>query len=169
MANNLSVWLATLLVIIALLLGGIVAYAMTPTAKDTITLVDKPVLVETPYNDTALVASVNAIAAKQSEDDTWDAAAEKLATAEWQDKSNKDLFNAMQDLGLNIVDKEDITSVKIDDSDVSNQDIDDQDADVTQDLIVRYEDADGNHAKAYITVDTEIVENDVDNQEFSLS
>ncbi len=168
MAEKSTVLLATLLVIVALFVGGLSAYALFPQEKSTITLVDKPVLVETPYNDTALVGQVAAIQASLDEDDLFEVEAIKLAEAEWNDED--ELFDAL--LALNVTDlddEDDIYKVVIKDTDTSGLDADDKDADVSQEVRVYYENSVGENIRVTLDIETEIVDGEVEDVIYALA
>lgn len=158
--------LAILLTVVALVLGGCIGYLALPEKVVTNTIHDAPEVTSVEYNDTAIRLDIAAIQATLDEDDTFKASCKALATSEWSNRDYKDLFNAMDDLGLSIIDKEDISNVIVKDDDVSGIDVDEGNCDVSQKLKVYFEDADGDSKKAYITVDTEVVDNDVEDQVF---
>jgi len=132
-----------------------------PTATQIAALVKVPV--QQPVNNQLLQQVLDEV----NEDDNWESEAEALATEEWQESDYRDLYRAMKRLRLDIDDEDDITSVTEDEStDFSKMDSNDKDAVVKQYLRVKYDDEEGDHKKAYITVRTEIDNGDVDEQEF---
>ena len=86
-----------------------------------------------------------------------------------KDNEYKDVFNALKYYNISIVSKDDITSVKIDDTDIDNLDSEDEDATVEFELIVKYENADGDDKKEYLTLVTEILDGDVDDTDYTLT
>jgi hypothetical protein len=163
--------LAIVLGAMLLLLGGIIGAYGFPTEKVIYTnqtvLVDKEVVVG---NVTGLANEVADIKATVNEDKDWENAAFVLATSEWSNKDNKDIFNAINnDLNGSIEDKEDITSIVVTDTTVVSSDVDDKNSKVEQTLKVKYEDKDGDNKKMYILVTTTIKDNDVEDQKFELA
>ena len=164
MAEQNLVLLATLLVLCSLLIGGLVTYVAFPQEKNTITYVDKPVLVEVPTAN--LSNDVATIKAQVTERDTWKADAQKLAEAEWNNL--KDIYNFLDDEGVAISEKSDISKVVIKDTEVSNTDVEDKDAEVVQEVRVYYEDSSGEDKRANLIVTTTISDGDVDEVTYEL-
>ena len=163
--TGLAIW-----VVLALLIGGILTYAIFP---QTITVekevpTEVPVYIETPYNDTAIKNDLTALKDEVLADSNWKTEAKELATIEWTERSYKDLYNALVDLNVSIVDKEDISSVVEKDITWGSIDADEKDAILTQNLKVYYEDSTGEKLKIYMDVVTTITENDVIDQVFTL-
>lgn len=127
------------------------------------------VAVENSYNDTAIKADLSVVKAEMLEDSDWQSAAIALATVEMEEKDYRNVFNALVALNKSIVDKEDISSVIIRDSDVDTFDVDEKDATVEQELKVYFEDADGNDVKVYLDLTTEIVDNEVDDAVYEVA
>jgi len=103
------------------------------------------------------------------EDDNWKDAAILLATEEWEEKDYKEIFKAVEDLYGDIDERDDIEYVKIKDEEVTAFDVDDKDAVVVQDVKVKYEDLTGQDQKVYLTIETEIEDNEVEDVEISIS
>lgn len=160
--------LAIVAFVLVILLGGALSYSFGPTHTVT---VDKPVdkLVFVPNNDSALKADIAAIKAEVNKDDSWKTQALDLASADWRERSFRDVFEFLVDNGYNITDKEDISSITVKDTDVSGIDVDQGDADVWQELKVYYEDTDGDNKKVLVDVDTTVKDSEVDDQVFSLA
>lgn len=160
-----------ILTIIALVLSAcsLIYVAGKPAAEPQIVKVDNPVVTETAYNDSVVNAKIDSLTAYMQKDDICKANAEELASEYYSERSNYRLFNGMDELGLSIVEKSDISSVIIKNQEVTACDTDNNDASVVQELKVYYEDSTGEKVKAYLTVETEIVDNDVDSQTISLS
>ena len=116
------------------------------------------------YNDTAVKDAIAKLDADINEEDNFEVVCKELATDEWSAKGYKDIFNAL----VNIDEKEDILSVKVTDDDVSGVDVDEGDCDVSQELTVKYEDSDGEHVKVHLLIETEIVDNEVEDQTITL-
>jgi len=165
MAEKSIVLLATLLVLCSLLIGGIFTYVAFPQEKNTITYVDKPVIVEVP-TATNLSQDVAVIKAQVTEKDTWKADAQVLAEKEWNNL--KDIYNFLDDEGVAISEKSDISKVVIKDTEVSKIDVDDKDAKVVQEVRVYYEDSSGDDKRANLIVTTIISEGDVDSVTYEL-
>jgi hypothetical protein len=161
--------LATILVlsIVSLVLTGYVMFNLP--SEPQIVQVEKPVIVETPYNDTALKADVLAISNKVSEEDNWEVEAKSLALSEVKDDKYEDLFDYLVSQNVSIVDKEDISSVVVKDSDVTSSDVDEKNADVAYELKVYYEDAEGADKKVYVNADVVIEDNEVEDLIYSLA
>ena len=103
-----------------------------------------------------------------TEDAAWEDRAEEIATEEWSERDNKDLYRAINDIYGDLDDEGDIIYVREDEStDFINMDADDKDGIVKQYLKVKYEDEDGDDRKVYVTVETEFDEGDLENQSFS--
>jgi hypothetical protein len=167
MAEKSIVLLATLLVLCSLLIGGIFTYVTFPQTveKNTITYVDKPVLVEVPVA-TNLSQDIATIKLQVTEKDAWKADAQVLAEAEWNNV--KDIYNFLND-EVAISEKSDITKIVIKDTEVSNIDVDDKDAEVVQEVRVYYENSDGDNKRANLIVTTLISDGDVESIEYSLA
>lgn len=163
------VGLAILLVVLALFTGGLVAYAAFPKVITQEVPVEKLVLVQSSYNDTAIKADVAAVKSEIFKDADWKAAAIALANAEMEEKSYRNVFDALVVLGYDVVDKEDVSKVIVTDSEVDSFDVDEKDATVIQELKVYFEDADGETVKVYLTLTTEVVDNEVDDFEYEVA
>ena len=153
--------------VLVLLLGGLigaVALSNTETVE-----VEKKVLVNVSYNDSVILADLTVIKDKLLVDDKFEADAIALAVAEYSDDDNEVIFDGLVDLGLSIVDEEDIESIIVRDTDVSGLDSEDKNAIVVQELKVYYEDADGDDKKAYVTVTTEVEDGEVVDQDVELT
>ena len=133
---------------------------------------DKPVnqIIEIPeitqYNDTALQSAIVSIQDKLDEEDNWKAEAKSLALEELEDDEYEELFDWMVANLISIYREEDISSVEIDDTDFFNLDEEEKDADIDFELIVKYEDTNGDDKKEYITASAEILDNDVEELDF---
>ena len=115
-------------------------------------------------------AKIDEIHTKILEDDAWEDEAEELATKEWSERDNKDLFRAINDFYDDLDDEDEIIYVREDEStEFSRMDADDKDGVVTQYLKVKYEDDSGDDQKVYITVETTFDEGDLDDQEFFIT
>lgn len=143
MKGNLNVAVLVLSVLVAGFLGA--ALFSTNTVSDKVVVQEKVVQVPVPVSDNVTVAKLDQLLA----DDNFEATALALAVSKLD---NDDIFDALEAANISIWDVEDISSVKVDDSDVSNIDAKDKDADVELNLIVRYEDSDGDNHKAKVDV-----------------
>jgi hypothetical protein len=164
MANN-NMMLATLAVC-ALLVGGVFTYAFLAPVKvketfkeGPIQYVDRPVI--NPINLTGVENKLDTIVNVVSKEDNFKQECLTLASEEWKAKDNKAIFEALKNIDY----KEDITSVTVKDEDVHRMNIDSGNCKVTQELIVKYEDSDGDHTKVALEVKTDIIDNEVDSQE----
>jgi hypothetical protein len=164
MAEKSIVLLATLLVLCSLLIGGLVTYVAFPKTIETITYVDKPVLVEVPVA-TNLSQDIATIKNQVTEKDAWKAEAQALAEKEWNNV--KDIYNFLDD-EVAISDKSDISKVVIKDTEVSKTDVDDKDAKVVQEVRVYYEDSSGDSKRANLVITTLISDGDVDEVTYEL-
>ena len=160
--------LAILLCVATLVLGCAVGYLTMPEKVVTNTITTESVVVES-YNDTAIKADIANIQATLDEDDIFEASCIEMATAEWTENSYKDIFKFIDTNQSDIYDREDIEYVKILDEDTSSVDTEDEDCDVTQEVKVRYETLTGDEKNLYLTIETEIDENEVDDQVIDLS
>ena len=173
--NNNTGWLLAI-VVIAMFAGGLLSYTIFPNyipvegkqqnCQETCKNLIVPCAV---YNDSIIKSDILAVKSEVLKDSDWEKLAKTLATNEMKDNDYKDVFNALRKYNISIVDKEDITSVKIDDTDVSDSDTEEQDATVEFDLIVKYENADGSDKKEYLTLVTKILDGDVDDTEYTLT
>lgn len=125
--------------------------------------------VENSYNDTIIKSDIASIKASLNEDEDWENAAIGLAKVEMEEKNNRNVYDALVSLGYSIVDKEDISSVVVRDTEVTSSDVDEKDATVVQELKVYFEDADGNDVKVYLDLTTEVVDGEVDNTIYEVS
>lgn len=121
------------------------------------------------YNDSAIKAQVADVQAKLNEEDDFQASCKALAVEEYSDDKFEELFEFLEANNISIVEKGDISSVVVKDDDVSGVDVDEGNCDVSHELKVYYEDADGDDKKIYVDVDTEIEDNEVETQEFELA
>lgn len=99
-----------------------------------------------------------------NEENDWKDEAIALATGEWEERDYRAIYRAIDDLYDNIDEREDIEYVRIKDEEVTSPDVDDQDAVVIQNVKVKYEDKDGDDKKVYLTITTDIEENEIENQ-----
>ncbi|MCH7568407.1 MAG: hypothetical protein IIA87_03215 [Nanoarchaeota archaeon] len=112
-------------------------------------------------------SKIDEIHTKILEDDAWEVEIEKLATEEWSERDNKDLFRAINDFYGDLDDESDIIYVREDESTTFNGlDTNDKDGVVTQFLKIKYEDDSGDNQKVYITVVTTFDDGDLEDQEF---
>lgn len=157
--------------IVAFLTGAMLSYVAFPRVVEVEKekIVFDVVTVPAIYNDTALKADISAVKSEVLKDSDWEAAAEALALAEMNEKDYKNVYNALVSLNISIVDKEDINNVIVKDTEVNNLDVDEKDATVVQELKVYYEDSDGDDKKVYLTLETEIVDNEVDDTTYELA
>jgi len=160
----LAILIALLLVINSV---ALVTYAGKSAPKAEVIEVTNTV--ESSYNDTLIKSDLAVIKAEILEDSNWETSAIALATSEMKEKSYRNVYDALVDLEYSIVDKEDISNVVIKDSEVDDFDVDEKDATVIQELKVYFEDADGDHIKAYLNLTTEIVDNEVDDTEYVIA
>jgi len=101
-----------------------------------------------------------------NEDDDWEDEAETLATAEWEKRDYKDIYNALDDIYGDIDDRDDIEYVRENkDTTFAGMDADDKDAVVIQYVKVKYENDVGDDVKRKLTIETEIDEGEVEDQE----
>lgn len=175
-STNQPNWIqyGTGLVVVVLLLGAFFGWFSpeivpqnVPTALE-IATATAGLIVLPEVKDSLDNEKLAAIHDKILEDDVWENEAEALATEEWSENDNKDLYRAIRNLYGDIDDEDDIIYVREDEStDFSSMDADDKDGVVTQYLKVKYEDEDGDDRKVYITVETEFDEGDLEDQDFS--
>ena len=95
---------------------------------------------------------------------SWKQAALDMATAEWSEKSYKDIYEVLKDID----EKEDISKVVEKDFEFESFDAFSKDAVLIQELKVYYEDEKGNDVKDYVVVETTIDNGEVDKQSISL-
>mgnify|MGYP001609267633 CR=1 FL=1 len=159
-----------ILLIVSLLVGIFTGVILAPV-KTNVIEVEKQVVVseQVPYNDTEIKADVATIKLEVTEEDSWKSEALDLAVAELEDDDYENLFDFLVANNVSIVDKEDISRVVIKDSDVSGLDVEDKDADVSLELKVYFEDADGDDKKVYIDADYVIEDSDVEDEDFTLA
>ncbi len=100
------------------------------------------------------------------EEDFFKSEAEVLAQDEFELKSYKAVYEALDNLYGDIDEKSDISKVVVKESDVTSVDVDEKDATVVQELKVYYEDLNGDTVKRYLKVTTSIVDGEVEDQEF---
>lgn len=156
--------LAILVGILALVIGVIAGYAILPVqvVKVEVPIPSAPVITEKVVgNITDLTAKVDALTVEVNEEDNFKELVLNLATDEWTAKKYKDIFDILP----NIDEREDITSVKVTDDNVRRINVEDGNARVFQELTVRYEDSDGDHAKVKLEVTTVIEDLEVDTQD----
>jgi len=171
MKENMTGLLVTV-VLVSLLTGAVLSYVAFPNIVEKEVIVYKGIDVQyytPPYNDTGLKADIAAVKAEVLKDSDWEEAAKVLAIADMKERNYKNVYNALVDLNMSIKDKEDVSSVIIKDSDVTDFDVDEKDATVVLDLKVYYENSDGDDKKAYLTLETEIIDNEVDDTIYELS
>jgi len=175
MESKFATWPVVISVIIALVLGYVShAYLAGSSSVDN-SISDEDaakiaalVVVPAHAEDNSTAVKLDAIQAEVSEDDTWEAEATSLAEADWGEHSYRALFDAMVDANVSIVEKSDIDHVVVIDSDVTSFDVDEKDATVVQEVKVYYEDSSGEDHKVYITIETIIVDGEVEDQYISL-
>jgi hypothetical protein len=138
-----------LVALAALLIGGFVF--STNTVSEKVVTQDKVVYVNVPTADNTTNAKLDQLL----KEDNFEKVALNLAISKLD---NDDVFDALEAGGVSIWDVEDIKSVVVDDSEVSNVDADEKDADVTLNLIVRYEDSDGDNVKVKVDVTAEVID-----------
>lgn len=142
-------------------------------------LMDKPVVVNNTVIDVDAIStqitdkmtenlddikvSVQSNTDKLMEEDIWEAEAELIATEEWEERDYKAIFKELN----NCNDRDDIKYVKVKDTDFTDMDVNDRDGTVIQELKVRYESIDGNTVNNYFTVNTTIIDNEIESQTFN--
>lgn len=138
-----------ILLVACFVLGGLIAALIATSQPAEVVYanntINNTVYVPVQANSTVQDAAANLIL----KDENFKKVALDLATAKL---NNDDIYNALVAGNVSIWDAEDITSYVIDDSEVSNIDADDKDANVTLNLIVRYEDASGENHKSKVDV-----------------
>jgi hypothetical protein len=166
--NKTGLWIV--MSILALLLGAC-ATGLVMLGNEKVITVEKPVLVNvaTPYNDSAIIAKIEAIQLTVQKDDTWKDQAIALAKADLESKSYKDLYNALVDLNISIDEKSDIESVIYKDVKVVSFDVDEKDATVNFELKVYYENSDGDSKKVSIDASAVIEDADIEDFEYELA
>lgn len=174
----LSIWPIVILLVLTYIVGALTMgyinrpaeVPAVPTASEIASKIVIPtVTVAVPTIDNATVAKIDAIKTQVTKDQVWEDQAKVLATDEWNHNGYRDLFDALVANNISIVEKGDISSVVIREETVSGLDTDNKDANVYQELKVYYEDSTGEKLKAYINVDTEVRDNDVNDQTFELA
>lgn len=120
------------------------------------------VLVSVPANSTLQ----DEAAAKILEEDNFEDAVYALALAELEERGYRNIFIYLEDEGYDISEKEDISKIKITDSDVSNIDVDEGDAEVEIELRVYYENEDGDNVREDLIFTAVIEENEVESISF---
>ena len=123
------------------------------------TQISDKVLTDLPSTDNALVTDMHD---KMFEEDAWEAEAEVIASEEWEERDYKDVFDKLH----NCDDRDDIKYVKVKDTRFTGMDADDKDGTVSQDLKVRYENINGTTVNEYFTVNTTIIDNEIESQTF---
>jgi hypothetical protein len=176
MANEGLIWTILVLSAIGILMNGY-ALLTVPVNIDTSKLASDvakqivvPAVPSAPTQDiSSLEKGITDIKTQLNEDDDWKALAIDLATSEWNRSKYKDIYNFIDDEYGNIVDREDISSVTITDTEVNDLDTEDKDATVIQEIKVKYEDNEGDNKKVYLIVTTEILDNEVDSQDIEVA
>jgi hypothetical protein len=156
--------LIALFAVIGLLVGVLATFYVMPakvTTKEIPVITEKVVEVPGATDLTEVNARLDAINLIVSEDENWETEAFALATEEWSHNGYRAIFKELS----NIEDKEDISSVEVTDTEVISSDAEDKDAVVWQKVKVKYEDSDGDHAKTYFEITTEIKDGEVEDQE----
>lgn len=121
-------------------------------------------------NNSEVIKAIQNLSNDLNSEDIFITNCKELSIEEYSNHNFRDIYEWMSSAtggNLSISDREDISSIRVDDDDVTSIDETDGNCDVSQDVVVRYEDTIGNKRKAYITIDTEISDNEIDNQEFS--
>lgn len=165
MKNNsiLAILVSILLIVNAVALVG---YAVKPAEVKEVMVTNT---VENSYNDSAIMEDLALIKEDLLKDSNWKSDAIVLATDEMEEKDYRNVYNALVALNYSIVEKEDISNVVIRDSEVTAFDVDEKDATVVQELKVYFEDLVGNDVKLYLTLTTEIKDNEVDDTVYELA
>ena len=165
MKNNsiLAILVSILLIVNAVALVG---YAVKPAEVKEVMVTNT---VENSYNDSAIMEDLALIKEDLVKDSNWKSDAIVLATDEMEEKDYRNVYNALVALNYSIVEKEDISNVVIRDSEVTAFDVDEKDATVVQELKVYFEDLAGNDVKLYLTLTTEIKDNEVDDIVYELA
>lgn len=167
--NEWKEW--TTLVLIAFLALSISFSWFAPVAVDPASASDialaTAALIIIPEYEAPDTSKIDEVHTKIFEDEAWEKEIEKLATEEWSERDNKDLFRAINDFYGNLNDEDEIIYVREDESTkFSGMDADDKDGVVTQFLKIKYEDDSGDNQKVYITVVTTFDDGDLEDQEF---
>jgi len=162
MKNNsiLAILVSILLIVNAVALVG---YAVKPAEVKEVMVTNT---VENSYNDSAIMEDLALIKEDLVKDSNWKSDAIVLATDEMEEKDYRNVYNALVALNYSIVEKEDISNVVIRDSEVTAFDVDEK---VVQELKVYFEDLAGNDVKLYLTLTTEIKDNEVDDIVYELA
>jgi len=158
----------TLFLLVILCIGSFTWFSapviQVPTAQE---IADKIVIPESSEVDlTSLEEGISDIQLNLDEDEVWENDAESLATAEWEKRDYKDIYDALDDIYGDIDDRDDIEYVRENkDTTFAGMDADDKDAVVTQYVKVKYENDVGDDVKRKLTIETEIDEGEVEDQE----
>lgn len=169
----MNTWVQYVLLVVVLACAGMYLFqagqpdAVMPTAEEIAAGIVIPAVESGQIVN--LTSDVADIQATLDEDDDFEDSCKDLATEEWSDNDNKEIYKAIDALVADIDEKEDIDRVVVKDSDVTGTDIDEGDCVVTQDVKVYYEDEDGDDVKEYLTITTDIEDLDVEDQTIILT
>lgn len=120
------------------------------------------------YNNTAVLNQISELKTILNEDDIWKAKAITLAEDEW--KTSRELYNALIRLNVTDIDeKGDINNVIIKHIDTSSVDVDEKNADISEEVRVYYENSAGDDKRVTLIIDTEIVDNEVEDVTYALA
>jgi len=166
--QNLVLQWITLVLLVILCIGSFSWFAAPvikfPTAKEIAADITIPEAPEAPVIDlTSVEEGIADIQSTLKEDEDWENEAETLATAEWEKRDYKEIYDF---LGDEIDKREDIIYVREDkDTTFAGMDEDDKDAIVTQYVTVKYENSEGDKVKEDLTIITTIEEGEVEDQD----
>ncbi len=176
--NSVLQW-CSLVALILLLIGSVTWMSTTLTvdedaiAEKVASQIDMDMTIPTvtaEVNLTGIEDRLYEIETTINEDNDWEDEALAMAKYEWKDRDYKDIYKAINSLcEFEIDDRDDIEYVRIKDEDVNSFDVDDEDAEVVQEVKVKYEDENGHDQKVYFTIETEIEDGEVEDQEIELT
>lgn len=168
MQAKMNGWVQYVLLVAFILMASVYIYDMGsqesyPTAQEIATQINVPASQSVDLvNVTEAIANIQATLDEQ---DDFEDACRDYAIEEWEDDDFEDIYDAIVSLFDDIDDEDDIEDVIIKDTDITASDIDEETCTVVQDVKVYYEDTSGDDVKVYLTITSEIEEDDVDDQE----
>jgi len=165
--KNKATGLAILGALLCVVMGVLATMAFMPDAQ--VVEVEKPVLVNVPYNDTEVRDLIANVQDTLDEADNWADEAKALALADIEKELDDDIYDFLISENVSVEDEDSIDIYKIKDVDVDDSDSDDQDATITHIVRLDYEDEDGDDKRVNIEVVTEIEEGEVEDVEYSLA
>jgi hypothetical protein len=154
-----------LAIFVAILLLGSGFLVGLNNGSTTEVISEKVIVENTVLNNTDVLKAIESLQKDLEEVENWEDEAKNIAE---EDLSTKDIYKALVSANLSIVERADIESFEVTDTEVLSSDFEDKDAVVLLEVKVYYEDSSGDRQKVYLEVETTIEDSEVEDTVITL-